>query len=135
MRSDSWHPHLINLVMDWSSCYGSSAIVISLYIFLSFTRAHALTHLFPSPPWFLLFRNLSQCCPSPTRGQATLQFSRPECSSPLPVLTFAWFWHMSVTERRPSPHRCWSWWQGWAEPLGCWGRCCWEGLGCWWLLW
>lgn len=42
--SDSWHPHLINLMMDWSNSYGSSAIVFSLYIFLSFTHTCTRTH-------------------------------------------------------------------------------------------
>lgn len=43
MRSDSWHPHLINLVMDWSSYYGSSASVISLYLSHFLTHTHART--------------------------------------------------------------------------------------------
>lgn len=44
MQSDPWHPHLINLVMDWSRCYGSSAIVISLSTSLSLTFTHTRTH-------------------------------------------------------------------------------------------
>lgn len=44
MRSDPWHPHLINLVMDWSRCYGSSAMVISQCLSLSFTHTFTCTH-------------------------------------------------------------------------------------------